>query len=468
MSRPVYGQKSLKEQDPDMFAIIEKEYNRQVHGIELIASENFTSRAVMECLGSCMTNKYSEGYPGVRYYGGTEHIDEMETLCIKRALEAFRLNPAEWGVNVQPYSGSPANFAAYTAVLAPHDRLMGLDLPSGGHLTHGFYTAQRKVSATSMFWESMPYKVHPATGLVDLEKLREHALIFRPKLIICGGSAYAREWDYAAFRKIADEVGAMLMCDMAHFAGLVATQVLQNPFEYADIVTSTTHKSLRGPRAGLIFFKKDAKDAKKKLDLENKINNAVFPGCQGGPHNNAISGVCVQMAEVMTEEFKQYSVQSVKNSKALAAALMKKGYKLVTDGTDNHLNLWDLRPLKLTGSKLNCISDLVHITLNKNSVPGDVSALVPGGVRLGSPAMTSRGLVEDDFEKIADYLERAVNIAIKINAMALEANKGTPDEGKCLQKHFDIYVPKCQDEIDALKKDVFDFSTPFPLPGLKP
>jgi glycine hydroxymethyltransferase len=226
---------------------------------------------------SSFTNKYSEGLPGKRYYGGNEYIDQVENLCIKRALAAYRLDDKKWGVNVQPYSGSTANFAVYTALLQPHDRVMGLDLPSGGHLTHGYYTAKKKISATSIFFESFPYKVHPQTGLVDYDKLEEQAFTYRPKMIICGASAYPREWDYPRLRKIADEVGAYLFCDMAHFSGLVATQVLNSPFEYCHIVTTTTHKSLRGPRAGLIFFQKE---------FEEKINFAVFPSIQGGPHNN--------------------------------------------------------------------------------------------------------------------------------------------------------------------------------------
>jgi glycine hydroxymethyltransferase len=273
----------LAKKDPELYNLIELERNRQFEGLELIASENFTSDAVMEANGSCLTNKYSEGLPGARYYGGNEFIDKIENLCKERALKAFDLNPDVWGVNVQPYSGSPANFAVYTGLLQPHDRIMGLDLPSGGHLTHGYQTAKKKISATSIFFESMPYQVDSKTGYIDYESLKKNALLFKPKMIICGGSAYPREYEYETFRQIANENAALLFCDMSHFGGLIAAKVLKSPFDYCDVVTTTTHKTLRGPRAGMIFFRK--KDFKGILtDYETKINMAVFPGIQGGPH----------------------------------------------------------------------------------------------------------------------------------------------------------------------------------------
>lgn len=356
---------SLKDFDPEIFDLIKKEEQRQALGIELIASENYTSVSVMECLGSCLTNKYSEGQVGARYYSGNENIDAIESLCKKRALEAFSLDDTKWGVNVQPYSGSPANFEAYTAILKPGDRLMGLDLPSGGHLTHGYQTETKKISATSVYFETQPYKVNQETGLIDYDQLKKDILEFKPKLLVCGFSAYSRELDYKQFREAADSVGAYLLADIAHISGLVASGLNNNPFEYCDIVTTTTHKSLRGPRSGVIFFKLDDRDFKNKIDF------AVFPMLQGGPHNHQIAALAVQLKEVATPEFKNYCKQVIKNAQHLADSLVKKGYKIATGGTENHQFLLDMRPLGITGSKGDKALEYIDITANKNSIVGD-------------------------------------------------------------------------------------------------
>lgn len=378
----------------------------------------------------------------------------MENLCRDRALQAYRLDPEKWGVNVQPYSGSPANFAVYTALLRPHDRIMGLDLPSGGHLTHGFYTynkaegTRKAVSATSIYFESLPYRVHPDTGLIDYDQMEVNAALFKPAMIISGGSAYPREWDYARIRAIADANGSLMMVDMAHISGLVAAQEAANPFEYADVVTTTTHKSLRGPRAGLIFFRKDDRN------FEGRINQAVFPALQGGPHEHQIAGVATQLKEVMTPEFKEYAIQVKKNAQAIGKALMAKGYKMATGGTVNHLVLWDLRPQGLTGSKMEKLCDVLNITLNKNAVVGDRSALTPGGVRIGAPALTSRGFKEADFEQVADFLDRALKIGLRVQAASgpklVDFAKAVVDDA----------------EVKALKAEVNAFAKGFPMPGI--
>jgi len=439
----------LKIADPEIYNLIKQEEDRQRNGLELIASENFTSRAVMEAVGSCLTNKYSEGLPGKRYYGGNEYIDKIERICIKRALVAFNLDPQEWAVNVQSYSGSIANFALFTAMMKPGDRFMGLHLPDGGHLSHGFYTPTRAINISSMYFTSMPYGVDKETGYIDYDDMEKTALRFRPKMIVVGGSAYPRDWDYARVRRICDKVKAYLHCDMAHYSGLVASGVLKNPFLYADVVTTTTHKSLRSTRAALIFCKKE---------FEKQVNAAVFPGTQGGPHNHAIAGIAVQLAEVATPEFHEYSRQIVKNCRFLASCLENRGYKMQTGGTDTHLILWDLRPLNLTGSKMSKLCDAVCITLNKNTVPGDKSALIPGGVRIGTPALTSRGFKEADFEQVADFLHRAVLLALEIDC---------PIPGGSTRKlsEFKAAMLEHSESINALRDEVVSFAGKFPIPG---
>jgi glycine hydroxymethyltransferase len=396
----------LKIVDTEVCNILKKEFYRQKKGIELIASENFAPQSVLSVLGSVFTNKYSEGRPYKRYYGGNEHIDELETLCENRALELFKLNKTEWAVNVQPLSGCAANMAVYTGLLQPHDKIMGLDLPSGGHLSHGFQTKDKKISATSIFFESSSYKIN-SSGFIDYEALKNKAEEFCPRLIICGGSAYPCDWNYKAFREIADSVGAYLMCDMAHISGLIAAGKHNNPFEYADVVTSTTHKTLKGPRSGMIFIKR-------KDDMVNKINNAVFPGLQGGPHNNQIGALAVQLKLANTPEFKEYITMVKKNAKTLENTFRRMGYTMSADGTSNHLLLLDLKPQDITGSKLEKVCEAVNISINKNTVIGDNNPMNPGGVRLGTSAMTTRGMGEEDFIQIAHFIHRCVKIAQKI------------------------------------------------------
>lgn len=464
-ARRVWENQPLAMADPEVHAIMDKERQRQFRGIELIASENFVCRAVMEALGSHLTNKYSEGMPGARYYPGNQHIDQIEFLCCERALVAFNLDPRKWGVNVQPYSCTSANFAVYTGLLLPNDRIMGLDSPSGGHLSHGYYTPSgKKVSATSIFFETLPYKVNPQTGFIDYEKLEEKALDFRPKILICGGSSYPREWDFARFRQIADKCGAVLMCDMAHISGLVAAKECASPFEYCDIVTSTTHKSLRGPRGGIIFYRRGAKSRKPGMhlnhgdgsthyDFEERINFAVFPSLQGGPHNNHVAALAIALKQVATLEYKTYMQQVKKNAQAIACALLRRKCRLVTGGTDNHLLLWDLTPLGLVGKNYEKVCEVCRITINKSAIFGENGCISPGGVRIGTPAMTSRGCLEADFETIAEFLSRAAQITRNVQR---EHGKFPRDFLKGLRNNKDI--AELQIRVEA-------FASQFAMPG---
>eukprot|EP01116_Phalansterium_solitarium_P009219 TRINITY_DN23281_c0_g1_i1.p1 TRINITY_DN23281_c0_g1~~TRINITY_DN23281_c0_g1_i1.p1 ORF type:complete len:504 (-),score=32.19 TRINITY_DN23281_c0_g1_i1:113-1624(-) len=467
--------KSLKEVDPETYHIVQKEQQRQIECLELIASENFASQAVREALSTCLTNKYSEGYPGARYYAGNEFIDENERLCQDRALKAFRLNPELWGVNVQSLSGAPANFQVYNSVLRPHDRIMGLDLPHGGHLSHGFMSAKKRISATSIYFESMPYRLDETTGLINYAQLELTAGLFRPNLIIAGASAYAREYDYRRMRQIADQNGAYLLSDIAHIGGLLAADVLkQNPFEVSDFVTTTTHKTLRGPRAGLIFFRRGNRGTngltgaklpgfeKEKeavpYDLEEKVNFSVFPSTQGGPHNNTIAAISVALKEALSPEFKTYQQQVLKNCQALAKRLMSKGYTLVSNGTDNHLILLDLRPQGIDGARVDAFLDTVNITVNKNAVPGDLKPLVPGGIRIGTPALTSRAFKEADFERVADFVDRGIKLALKANAVGENAKK--------LKSFKDFVANQPSEEAKALRAEVTEFAKVFQMPGV--
>jgi glycine hydroxymethyltransferase len=378
--------------DEAIFQLIALEEKRQREGLELIASENFVSQQVREAVGSVLTNKYAEGYPGARYYGGCEIVDQVESLAIERAKALFG---AAWA-NVQPHSGSQANMAVYMALMEPGDTLMGMDLAAGGHLTHG-----SRVNFSGKLYKVVSYGVSPETERIDLEEVRRLALEHRPKVIVAGASAYPRVWDFLAFRQIADEVGAFLVVDMAHFAGLVAAGLHPNPVPHAHVVTSTTHKTLRGPRGGLILSQDP--------ELGKKIDKLIFPGIQGGPLEHVIAGKAVAFFEALQPEFKEYSRLVVENAKRLAAELAERGYRIVTGGTDNHLMLVDLRPKGLTGKEAEERLDQVGITVNKNAIPFDPKPpRVTSGIRIGTPAITTRGFTPEEMPLVADLIDRAL------------------------------------------------------------
>ncbi|RMD42934.1 hypothetical protein DV735_g2210, partial [Chaetothyriales sp. CBS 134920] len=428
----------LESADPEIYQILQREKTRQQHFINLIPSENFTSQAVLDALGSIMQNKYSEGYPGARYYGGNEFIDQAESLCQQRALETFRLDPNEWGVNVQSLSGSPANLYAYSAVLNPHDRIMGLDLPHGGHLSHGYQTPTKKISMISKYFETLPYRLDESTGLINYNQVSELATVYRPKIIIAGTSAYSRLIDYQRFQEIARSVGAYLLSDMAHISGLVAAGVIPSPFPYSDIVTTTTHKSLRGPRGAMIFYRKGVRSENKKgekvlYDLEDKINASVFPGHQGGPHNHTISALAVALRQAQGKEFKEYQEAGI------------------------------------DGARVERVLELCGVAANKNTVPGDRSALKPGGLRMGSPAMTTRGFTESDFARVAEIVDRAVSIAIAVDRSARQHAQAEGRKNPAALKAFLDYLRQGEDvpEILTLRKEVGDWAATFAQPWIK-
>ena len=417
--------------DTQIFDLIAEERNRQMHGIELIASENFVSEQVMNAMGSVLTNKYAEGYPAARYYGGCEVVDKVESLAIERLCKIYG---AEYA-NVQPHSGAQANMAVFFAILKPGDTFLGLNLSHGGHLSHG-----SAVNMSGTYFNAVSYSVREEDGRVDYNEMEQKALESKPKLIVGGASAYSREWDYKRMREIADKVGALLMIDMAHTAGLIAAGLLENPVPYAHIVTSTTHKTLRGPRGGIILMGKDfdnpwglttPKGVVKKMS--QILNSAVFPGIQGGPLEHVIAAKAVAFGEALTPEYKEYQQQVVRNAQALSAALVARGYKIISGGTDNHLMLVDLRTKfpELTGKVAEKALVAADITANKNMVPFDSrSAFQTSGLRFGTPAITTRGLKEDKMEYIAELIDRVLadaeneeNIAaVRKDVNALMAN----------------------------------------------
>lgn len=413
------------QRDTLVFDIINRELERQRHGLELIASENFTSLQVMQASGCVMTNKYAEGYPGKRYYAGCEMVDKTEQLAIDRIKQIFNCDYA----NVQPHSGAQANAAVALAILQPGDKILGLDLSMGGHLTHG-----SPVNYSGKLYEAHFYGVVKETGLIDYDTLEQKARQLQPKLIFCGASAYSRDWDYARIRKVADEVGAFVQCDMAHPAGLIAKGLLSSPFEHCHFVTSTTHKTLRGPRGGVILMKKDfenpfgLKDVKGNTRLmSNLMDMAVFPGIQGGPLQHVIAAKAIAFGEILTDEFDIYAKQIVSNAQAMANAFVAKGYQLISNGTDNHLMLIDLRNKNISGKKAEQALVKADITLNKNMVPfDDKSAFVTSGIRIGTPAITTRGLKEEHMQFVVNAVDNVLMNADDeniINAVRAQVNE---------------------------------------------
>jgi glycine hydroxymethyltransferase len=409
---------SLRQADPTVARLIDRELRRQQNGLELIASENFASRAVIDAMGTPLTNKYAEGYPGRRYYGGCEVVDEVEQLALDRLKELFGAEHA----NVQPHSGAQANFAAFMALIKPGETLMGMSLPHGGHLSHG-----APVNHSGMVWRAVHYGVNPATGRIDNDAVRAIALREQPRLIIAGGSAYARIIDFAAFRAIADEIGAFFLVDMAHFAGLVAGGVHPSPVPHAHVVTSTTHKTLRGPRAGLILSRAEHAKA---------IDKSVFPGHQGGPLQHVIAAKAVAFGEALTPDFKVYARRVVENAQTLAQAMVERGYAIVSGGTDTHLMLVDLRPKGLTGKAAEKTLGEAGITVNKNTVPDDPqSPFVTSGIRLGTPALTTRGMGPAEMVRVAELIDRAL---ARPDEATLARVRGEVEE---LTSAFPLYQP---------------------------
>ena len=437
--------------DKQIRDLIEKEAHRQKEGLEMIPSENYASEEVMMAMGSILTNKYSEGYAGKRYYGGNEYIDEIETIAKERAKKLFGVAHA----NVQPYSGSPANLAVYLAICAPGDTVMGLNLPDGGHLTHGW-----KVSATGIFYNSISYHVG-ADGYIDMDEVEALAREHKPKLIWAGATAYMHHFDFERFAKIADEVGAYFAADMAHVSGLIVAGVHPSPVPFAHIMTTTTHKTLRGPRGGIIMVTE--KGLQKDPELADKIDRAVFPGLQGGPHDHQTAAIAIALGEAATPEFREYGAQIVKNAKALAAALLAHGMKLVGGGTENHLVLMDTVPLFGAGGGVFADKTLsaIGITVNKNTIPKDPGTpFYPSGIRMGTPALTTRGFKEKEMEQIGAWMAAALGL---FKGTALPADKA---ERIAALKEFDAKLA-AHPEIKKMREEIRALASSFPVPGIK-
>jgi glycine hydroxymethyltransferase len=394
----------LRKTDAQLFRLIQKEIIRQKQTIDLIASENFVPEVFFEVLGSAVNNKYSEGYPHKRYYPGNVYYDQIEELAQKRALEAFGLNSKKWSVNVQPYSGSPANLAVYNAILQPGDILMGMSLTSGGHLTHG-----HKANLSGKLYQAIQYGLNPETEMIDYREVEKLAKKYHPKIIVSGLTSYPKKIDFQKFSQIAHKINAYSMADISHIAGLVLAGLHPNPFLSCDLVTTTIHKTLRGPRAAIIFINKESKIAKKnKIDLESVINKSVFPQMQGGPHNNVTASIALTFKLARSKSFYHYQTQILKNSRALAEALKKFGFRLTTNGTDNHLMLVDLKKIGVSGIEAEKFLEKAGIIANRNVVIGDVSPFHPSGIRFGVPAVTTRGMKEKEMKKIAELIYRVL------------------------------------------------------------
>ena len=421
------------QKDTQIFDLINQELHRQRNGIELIASENFTSLQTMQAMGTVPTNKYAEGYPGKRYYGGCEVVDEIETIAIERLKKVFN---ASWA-NVQPHSGAQANAAVFLACLKPGDKILGLDLSMGGHLTHG-----SPANFSGKNFQAFFYGVKKETGLVDYDQLEATALKEKPKMIICGASAYSRDWDYKRIREVADRIGAVIMADIAHPAGLIAKGLLNDPFDHCHIITSTTHKTLRGPRGGIIMLRHDfenqwgIKDPKGKTrTMSQLLDLAVFPGTQGGPLEHVIAAKAVSFGEILTDDFTVYAKQVITNAQAMAKAFVSRGYDLISNGTDNHLMLIDLRNKSLTGKKAQETLDKAHITLNKNAVPfDDKSPFVTSGIRVGVPAITTRGMQKNDMETVVAMIDKVL-----MNIDDEKTISDTKAEVKTFMQQFRLY-----------------------------